>query len=440
MRAAMRGSVVAIACVLVAQSGCFAVEPVGPCVDSTGLFEAGQVCLVPGLDLALPGAPWQLRRAVFDKDGVDDLAVGLASGDGRTVYAATELAGAGKLTQVASPAVIQDFVPSFVYGDPTGVQDLATLIETGDLIKGGKLAVHTCGDDVFASGERASFDLRGMAFGLPCIRPVSLAAVGDGIMADIGWGVACDSMPAPDKSPVEPADIGFFLSPAIDKSGSFEAYGDPRYSSTHAVVAARLNDGAFQDIGFAAVPSSGNSDVIALTYDNDDVARPSESVVMPGQGLISRLYAADLDGDGVEEFVALHRKGDVITISRRTQKDPPTYAPLDQELYAGIFAVPSPLAAAFGDFTGDGEVDIAVAFDNEDGTTSVGVYIRWPDQDPGVFFSSLGALRTYTDGEAVVDLMALTLDDDDKPDLAVALATASGGRLQVFLNRSPSSG
>jgi len=440
MRAATRGSVVAIACGLAAHSGCFAVEPVEPCVDSSGLYEAGHVCMVPGLDLALPGVPWQLRRAVFDADGVDDLAVGLASGDLRTVFAATELAAVGKLTQVTSAGVIQDFVPSFVYGDASGVQDLATLLVTGDLINGGRLTVHTCGDDVFASGEQVSFDLRGMTLDLPCIKPVSLAAVGDGVSADIGWGIACDSMPAPPKSPVEPADIGFFLSPAIGPSGSFEAYGDERYSSTHAVVAARLNDSVLQDIGFAAVPSSGNSDIIALTYDNEDVARPSESVVMPGQGLISRLYAADLDGDGVEEFVALHSKGDVITISRRTQKDPPTYAPLDQEVYAGTFAVTSPLAAAFGDFTGDGEVDIAVAFGNDDGTTSVGVYIRHPDQGPGVFFSSLGALRTYSDGEAVVDLVALSLDDDDRPDLAVVLASASGGRLQVFLNRSPSSG
>ena len=121
---------------------------------------------------------------MFDADGVDDLAVGLASGDLRTVFAATELAAAGKLTQVTSAGVIQDFVPSFVYGDASGVQDLATLLVTGDLINGGRLTVHTCGDDVFASGEQVSFDLRGMTLDLPCIKPVSLAAVGRLVNAD----------------------------------------------------------------------------------------------------------------------------------------------------------------------------------------------------------------------------------------------------------------
>ena len=98
-----------------------------------------------------------------------------------------------------------------------------------------------------------------------------------------------------------------------------------------------------------------------------------------------------------------------------------------------------PLAAAFGDFTGDGELDIAVALENPDGSTGVGVYIRWPDQGEGLYYASLGALRSF-EGEAVVDLVALEADGDGRPDLAVALTTASGGRLRVFLNRSVAPG
>jgi hypothetical protein len=41
---------------------------------------------------------------------------------------------------------------------------------------------------------------------------------------------------------------------------------------------------------------------------------------------------------------------------------------------------------------------------------------------------------------AVVDLVALEADGDGRPDLAVALTTASGGRLRVFLNRSVAPG
>ena len=439
MQRSMRRGLVGVGCVLAAQLGCFAVEPAPACDDQSGLYERGHVCMPPGLDLALPGAPWQLRRAVFDGDGVDDLAVGLASGSLRSVHATTELAGAGKLRQVAAGAGLTDFVASHVYGDATGVHDLVTLDDTGDLLNGGELAIHACGTDVFASGERAPFMLKGETLGLPCSRPVSLAAIGDGTAPDIGWGIACESMPRSEKAVVEPADIGFFISPFYAPGGSFDAYGDPRFSSTHAVVGADLNGGAFLDVGFAAVPQMGDSDIIALTYDNEDPARPSESVVMPGQGLISRLYSADLDGDGVDDFVALHRKGDVITISRRTKKDPPTYAPLDRTEYDKVFAVPGPLAAAFGDFTGDGELDIAVAFENPDGSTGVGVYIRWPDQGEGLYYASLGALRSF-EGEAVVDLVALEADGDGRPDLAVALTTASGGRLRVFLNRSVAPG
>lgn len=432
MRRAIGLWVMAIGCALVAPSGCFAVEAIPACDDTTGLFERSHVCMPLGIEVTLPGAPWQLRRAVFDGDGIDDLAVGVGTDDARSVFAVTELGGAGKQTLVVSSPGLHDFVPSFVFGDASGVHDLVTVIETGDQLEGGALTIHAHGGDLFASGDPLVFALKGNLLGVPCVRPVSLAAVGDGIGPDYYWGVACES-PA---MPMAAADLGYLTTPIIEGGGVFEAYGDPRYSNSHAMVAARLTDGPIPSIAFAAVPTDGDSDIIGLAYENDDMVRPSESVVEPGQGLISRIYAADLDGDGVEEFVALHPKGDLITISRRVKEDPPTYEALDQEVYAGYFAVPSPLAAAFGDFTGDGEIDIAVAFDTEDGGTGVGIYIRWPDQGEGSFYASLGALKGFAADEPVVDLVALAADDDDKPDLAVAQVTGAGGRVQVFLNRS----
>lgn len=422
----------ATACVVAAPSGCFRVEELPACADTTGLYERSHVCMPLGIEVTLQGAPWLLHRAVFDGDGIDDVAVGVVTEEGRSVVAMTELGGEAKQAVVVTSPGLRDFVPSFVFGAASGVHDLATVIETGDEIEGGILTLHVNGGDVFASLEQAFFPLKGQAFGLPCVRPVSLAAVGDGVSPDFAWGVACES-PA---MPATGADIGYLVNPIIDGGGVFEAIGDPRFSNTHGMVAARLTDGAAQSIAFAAVPTDGKSDIIALAYDNDDnMVRPTDSVVEPDQGIISRVYAADLDGDEVDELVALHPKGDLITISRRVVKDPLAYETVDQDEYAGYFTVPSPLAAAFGDFTGDGEIDIAVAFDTEDGT-GVGIYIRWPDQGEGLFYASLGALRLFALEEPVVDLVALAADDDDKLDLAVAQVTGAGGRLQVFLNRS----
>jgi len=439
----MRARLIPVTVAASALASCFQVDPLPDCVGASddGLHTPHYVCMPrAGAPLEMPVAPRRLLRGDFDDEGVDnDFAVLLDLGliqiyttrDQKTELTAG-LQIAGKIEAIAAAR----------YFDGEHGDDLLG-VTAGDKTTGASGTVfgfHN-GGDVFQAATLEQFDAATLfPFG-NCPAPNSLESLDFvGMERSVGLAVGCESGPPPsDKPEEEPLDgmvIGaeeataFALQPRLGLQ-------IPALVGVHAVNVAQLDGLALEDIVFAHQPGKMGADQsiaifpVAMEAFSGMGAKPERIDVPLEHGEIRRVLVDDLDGDADIDLVAVHPTDRGISVVRQRRSEPlsfesPQYFAVGQEIRDAVI----------GDFTGDGEVDIAVAHDVDGtGLNAISVLIRTHDLSPGTVDYVLAPAGEIS-GE-IVDLEPLDYDGDGRTDIGVVLKVGSEGRVFFWLNRSP---
>jgi hypothetical protein len=426
------------AAALVAAS-CFQVEPLPDCADAAGeggLYVRHHVCMpLAGEPLVMPVAPRRLLRGDFDAEGVaNDFAVQLDLGlihvyttrDQETTQAAT-LQMSGRIEAITAARYFGDGV----HGD-----DLIG-VTAGDPNIGapGKVFGFHNGGDLFATTTPEVFDAFTVIPPGVCPAPNSVETFDvSGMKTAAGLAIGCDTGPSS-----EGLD-GIVVFAADDTA--FEAQvrlglQHAALTGVHAVNVAQLDGLGFEDIVLAYTPAPGGDHALSVhpIYGEgmSSGGDQSERVDVPlGHGAVSRVLVGDVDGDADIDLVAVHPEGRGISVVRQRRAEPLSFAAPQ------FFAVGEVIRdAILGDFTGDGEVDIAVAHEVDDtGLNAIAILVRTPDLAPGQVDYALVPAGS-TSGE-IVDLEPLDYDADGRTDIAAVVKSGSEGRVLFWLNRSPS--
>ncbi|WAS97433.1 FG-GAP repeat domain-containing protein [Nannocystis punicea] len=443
----MRARFVSLPVAAIAVASCFQVEPLPDCGDRAGedgLHTPHYLCMPrAGEPLQMPVAPRRLLRGDFDDEGVDnDFAVLLDLGriqihttrDQKTKLSA-ELEMDGQIEAITAAR----FFDGGEHGD-----DLLG-VTAGKPMSGtaGKVFGFHNGGDVFALAVKEQFEAATLFPWGNCPAPNSIEApevVGTNQAA--GLAIGCDSGPPPEGKPEEEpldgmvvkADSGVLF--AAQKRGGLQI---PELTGVHAVNVAQLDGLAFEDIVFAHRPIDSEHESLAVYLVQEDAfggqPQDPERLDIPlARYDIRRVLLDDLDGDGDVDLVAVHPAARGLSVVRQRRSEPllfedPQYFDVGQEIRDAVL----------GDFTGDGEVDIAVAHDVDGtGLNGVSVLIRTPDLTPGQVDYALAPAGEVS-GE-IVDLEPLDYDGDGRIDIGAVLKVGSEGRVFFWLNRSPAGG
>jgi hypothetical protein len=171
---------------------------------------------------------------------------------------------------------------------------------------------------------------------------------------------------------------------------------------------------------FAAVGTRSNGVVAILRNGATFVAEP-----LPGPTEILALHAADVDGDGAKDLVALigpTNGSSIVTYLRRPG------APTGFELEPGLPYPHSGVWVATGDWNGDGNVDLALARPR-----FIDLFYQTPDPMPG--FPRWGPGVTFPGVARPTDLNAVHIDGNHRIDLVAS--DSENSLVQVWLNDAP---
>lgn len=440
----MRARLSSLSVAAIAAVSCFQVEPLPDCgqnVGEGGLYTPHYVCMPrAGAPLEISIAPRRLLRGDFDDEGVDnDFAVLLDLGRiqihttrAQETALSAELAVDGRVEAIAAARFFDggehgDDLVGVTAGKPTSSTP-------------GKVFGFHNGGDLFAVKVPEQFDAATILPWGNCPAPNSietLDVVGMGHAK--GLAIGCESGPPPEDNPdAEPLD-GMVV--AAEGGVSFASQGRlglqiPELIGVHAVNVAQLDGLGLEDIVFAHRPLDSEHESLAVYLVREDAftvqGQPAERLDVPLDHYeIRRVLLDDLDGDGDVDLVAVHPSDRGITVVRQRRSEPllfeaPQFFAVGQEIRD----------AELGDFTGDGEVDIAVAHDVDGtGLNAVSVLIRTHDLSPGQIDYALAPAGEVS-GE-IVDLEPLDYDGDGRIDIGAVVKVGSEGRVLFWLNRSP---
>ncbi|MCY1053974.1 VCBS repeat-containing protein [Nannocystis sp. SCPEA4] len=441
----MRARLTPVTVVALALASCFQVEPLPDCAGAgeDGLHTPHYVCMPrAGEPLEMPIAPRRLLRGDFDDEGVDnDFAVLLDLGFIQ-IYTTRD-----RKTELAAGLQIEGRIEAIAaarYFDGMHGDDLLG-VTAGDKMAGkaGTVFGFHNGGDVFKSDVPEQFDAATLIPFGNCPAPNSLESLDFvGMERAVGLAIGCESGPppmdAPDEEPLDGMVVGneeatlFALQPRL----GLQIAG---LEGVHAVNVAQLDGLGLEDIVFAHQPKTmmmGGDQSLAVFPVHMDafsgMGPPAERIDIPLEhGEIRQVLVDDLDGDADIDVVAVHPSDRGISVVRQRRSEPlsfesPQYFAIGQEIRDAVL----------GDFTGDGEIDIAVAHDVDGtGLNAVSLLIRTHDLSPGQVDYALAPAGEIS-GE-IVDLEPLDYDGDGRTDIGVVLKVGSEGRVFFWLNRSP---
>ncbi|MCY1007666.1 VCBS repeat-containing protein [Nannocystis pusilla] len=405
-----------------------------------GLYTPHYVCMPrAGAPLEISIAPRRLLRGDFDDEGVDnDFAVLLDLGriqihttrDQKTVLGA-KLEAEGRVEAIAAARF---------FGEGHGDDLLG--VTAGDKGSGtaGKVFGFHNGGDMFARTSPEQFDAATLVPWGNCPAPNSIETLD---VVDVenatGLAIGCDSGPPTAEKPEDEPLDGIVVEAddavpfALQRRVGLKI---PELTGIHAVNVAQLDGLGFEDIVAAHTPMDSEHESLAIYLVSKDAftmnADQAERLDIPLTHFeIRRVLLDDLDGDGDVDLVAVHPSDRGITVVRQRRSEPllfeePQFFAVGQEIRD----------AELGDFTGDGEVDIAVAHDVDGtGLNAVSVLIRTHDLSPGQVDYALAPAGEVS-GE-IVDLEPLDYDGDGRIDIGAVVKVGSEGRVLFWLNRSP---
>ncbi|MDC0715570.1 FG-GAP repeat domain-containing protein [Nannocystis bainbridge] len=439
----MRARLSSLPVAAIAAASCFQVEPLPDCganAGEGGLHTPHHVCMPrAGAPLELPIAPRRLLRGDFDDEGVDnDFAVLLDLGRiqihttrAQKTELSAELEMAGRIEAIAAARF---------FGEGHGDDLLGVTAGTPATGTAGKVFGFHNGGDMFARTSPEQFDAATLVPWGNCPAPNSIETLDVvGVEKTTGLAIGCESGPAPkDKPDEEPLD-GIVV--AADDGALFALQRRvglqiPELTGIHAVNVAQLDGLGFEDIVAAHRPKDSEHESLAIYLVSKDAftmkADEAERLDIPlSHYEIRRVLLDDLDGDGDVDLVAVHPTARGISVVRQRRSEPllfeaPQFFEVGQEIRDAVL----------GDFTGDGEVDVAVAHDVDGtGLNAISVLVRTPDLTPGQVEYALAPAGEVS-GE-IVDLEPLDYDGDGRIDIGAVLKVGSEGRVFFWLNRSP---
>lgn len=415
-------------------AGCFPVEPLSDCADRGGLYVAHHVCMPPaGPALQLDGEPTALVAGDFDGRGaVDDLAV-LIDPDVVQVFTALDMAaprptwnaallgGGGELEGLANVR----YFDQGQHGEDLIAWTAATAL--APMATGSVLGLRN-GGDVFASQTATPVPLAAAVDGetRACPLPNSVVGLRDpGAAYADALALACAF---PEGSAQSLVDVVVIENdPTTPLSGQVQLGVAGSLVDVHAAVAAQFGDEAPRLIVAHRPPDDDHDKLAILTVQAGTEVSAIE--MAPRQGFIDQIATADLDGDGDLDIVTLH--GDERGVSIIQQDAPLRFS--QPEFYSPGEIVTRVVA---GEFTGDDGVDLAVAHLVENSRRSaITMFVRRPGAEAGTI--ELDAVIVGTLEGAIVDLVALDFDGDERTDLAAAVLDGTEGTVSVFVHRSP---
>lgn len=424
---------------------CFAV-PERTCEDASGLFVEYQLCMPPaGFDLAVPRLVTDLIPADFDGEGLDNDLAGLMYAGELAELDASALVVLMR-NDLSEPAMTTVDLPARTTGlTPVSVgsnrQDLVYVSDPSEAADVGVLGYLANAEGFM--GAAVEHPLRGNVPFLGeygCRLPVGVTTSDKNSSVLVSCAINTDKRDDLDMLVYRGADVAVvdvpkFLSPA--PNDYYAAAHEASVLGVHAAVILDV-DGDGQLDGAAAskpVEADGADRVAADDHKIVIVAFPAGKLPMVvssyvDAGPIEGLFTGDLDGDGSTELITRHLDGGQLSILRQKGA-----GSLEFEV-AQTLAVRQPIDVALGDFTGDGEVDLAVVHADRNDHTTAAVFIRAPDQGAGGFAYGFTDMGGVADDEVATAIAALDVDEDAALDLAIAVLGAAGTDIRVFLNRS----
>jgi hypothetical protein len=199
--------------------------------------------------------------------------------------------------------------------------------------------------------------------------------------------------------------------------------GLPADTGASLVAAADLRNNGKQDLLLEVTPASSSTEMLALLGNGDGTFSPSP-VTSPMCGTASpegpptAQGLADFNGDHIPDLVSITTAALYVCLG----KGDGTFGPA-----AEFLAGPGPVAAAFGDFNGDGKLDIAVL--NSSSTSTVGLLLGNGDGTfQGVSFPISNNFYS------VSTIVAADVNRDGKLDLIIGCnGYSSNDCIQVYL-------
>ncbi len=427
------------AALAVVLGGCFQVEPLADCSSAAGLYVRHHVCMpLAGPPLLLAGKPEELVVGDFDDDGFNnDLAI-LLDPDLVRVFAPLDLDAPTPTREIEvfdGELDVEALLPVRYLDGAAFGQDLIVWSSDPDPDFSAETATIVAlrnGGDAFASGDRSDV-LLGWAKGPgdtlvvanPCPMPGSGVALGrPGSRAATAVVISCEQADAALTQGIVILNLNF---PGVPFSTHPQGPlpGDSGLLDIRGTASAAIDTVGAPDILIAHRPRNDKHDQLTIVLFD---TMPTGTIELePEQRSIDQIASADLDRDGDIDIVLLHednRGFSVILQSAPLEFDEPRFYSPGYE--TGRLAL--------GDFTGDSEVDVAVAH-VIDNTTQNAITIFARDPDPGAHRLT-PATAGSLDG-SIVELVVLDHDRDGRDDLAAAVRTGTRGSVWIYLNRSP---
>ncbi len=236
-------------------------------------------------------------------------------------------------------------------------------------------------------------------------------------------------------------EIGDDIRVFVQKRAGEFVPGDARFDSRSSFrLGGAGNTLTPEGIVAADFDHDGRSDLVSANREGPGLAlflhstlpsrRGAPDVVLTGGGLLdapAALAVADVNGDGLMDVVSANRDSDNVTI--HVQDGPGILGTTPRVALGGSLIMDDPRAVAVADIDGDGRIDVLCADSTAD---FVSIFL----QDAGGFRPApdltLGR-HSVTDGPS--GLAISDLDDDGRPDIAVALA--ADDVLAIFFQSSP---
>jgi hypothetical protein len=193
-----------------------------------------------------------------------------------------------------------------------------------------------------------------------------------------------------------------------------EDYNDSSFP--HMLAVGDFNKDGHPDL----VAVDNQQDSAAVLLNNGDGTFASPAYYVFADRSAASVAVADINGDGNPDFVISTQMDDSATIflgnGDGTFRGVRDYLPLS--ISAGISTnIPAPATVGFGDFNGDGKMDMAVV---DSANNAVTIYLNNGD---GTFKES----ANYSTGASGSTIGVGDLNGDGKPDLVVGLNSACGG-------------